>query len=136
MKTTMLISAALFALVLAGAGCDDKKKDTASAPSAATATAPAAGAVKASCNNIKNLSTCTEYNEQAFALGEGFVKGACEATSGKYAPGPCPADKQLGTCTIEGGQFKKYYADGALAYKADDAGKDCKDLSNGKWGAK
>jgi hypothetical protein len=131
MKTALILSAGLFVLAFASAGCDEKKTD---AKPAATTAAP--GAIKSSCNNIKTLSTCTEYDDKAFALGEGFVKGACEATSGKYASATCPPEKLLGTCAIDGGQLKKYYADGTLAYKADDAAKDCKDLSNGKWSAK
>jgi hypothetical protein len=135
MKTTLFFSAALFVVALATSGCNEKKSDASNA--AATSTVPAAsGAIKASCNNVKVLSTCTEYDETAFTLGESFVKGACEATSGKYATGACPSEKLLGTCNIDGGQHKKYYADGSLAYKADDAAKDCKDLSNGKWAAK
>jgi len=134
MKTTLLLSAVLFGIALATAGCDEKKSDAKA--TAAPAAATAQGALKASCNNIKNLSTCTEYDDKAFALGEGFVKGACEATGGKYSTGPCPQEKSLGSCAIDGGQLKKYYADGTLSYKADDAAKDCKDLSNGKWAAK
>ena len=99
MKTTLILSAGLFVLALASAGCDEKKTDARPAPAAATTTAP--GAIKSSCNNIKTLSTCTEYDDKAFALGESFVKGACEATSGKYASATCPAEKLLGTCAGE-----------------------------------
>lgn len=133
MRTALILSAGLFVLALASAGCDEKKTE---AKPAAAATTGAPGAIKASCNNIKTLSTCTEYDDQAFTLGEAFVKGACEATSGKYTSGACPAEKLLGACAIDGGQLKKYYSDGTLAYKADDAAKDCKDLSNGKWAAR
>jgi len=138
MRLTMLISAGLFALSLIGAGgCDDKKKDVSAAPaaSAPAAAAPVAaaapGAIKGSCNIIKTLGTCTEYTEAAFALGESFVKGTC---TGTYTAGACP-DKALGTCAIDGGQFKKYYPGGNFDFKTDDAAKECKELSNGKWTA-
>jgi hypothetical protein len=137
MKTTLFFSAALFVVALATSGCDEKKSDAKPSGAAAASTVPAStGAIKASCNNVKVLSTCTEYDDTAFTLGESFVKGACEATSGKYAAGACPSEKLLGTCNIDGGQHKKYYADGSLAYKADDAAKDCKELSNGRWALK
>jgi hypothetical protein len=124
------------ALVLGAFGCDDKKAAPPAAAAPSTAGGGGGGAIKASCNSIKTLSTCTDYTEAGFALGEGFVKGACEATNSKYAATPCPAAKQVGTCTIQGGQLRRYYAEGSLEYKAADAAKDCKDLYSGTWAAK
>jgi hypothetical protein len=128
MRTALILSAGLFVLAFITAGCSSSKKTD--APAAATAS------IKAHCDVIKTLSTCTDYDEKAFTLGEGFMKGACEAMSGKWTQGTCPTEKLLGTCAIEGGQHKRYYAEGTLSYKVEDAAKDCKDLSNGTWTAK
>jgi hypothetical protein len=77
-----------------------------------------------------------DYSTQAFALGEEFVKGACEATSGLYSTTPCPAAKLVGACALDGGQTRKYYSEGMLSYHDADAEKDCKDLYSGKWAMK
>src|SRR5579862_8568879 len=132
--TAMAVSAAGFALAIAGSGCSDQA-DAAMQKNSSRGSA-AAAAFRGSCNNIKLLSTCTDYNEQAYTLGEGFLKSACGATSGVYSATPCPPAKQVGTCDVDGGQTRKYYSDGMIAYKAGDAEKDCKDLYSGKWAMK
>jgi hypothetical protein len=125
-----IFSGALMAVAVMTSGCSEKKETPGPASSSSS------NAFKSSCNNIKTLSTCTDYTEQAFALGEGFVKSACEATGGIYGTTPCPAPKLVGSCNIDGGQTRKYYSQGMLDYKAGDAEKDCKDLYSGKWAMK
>ncbi len=122
MRLTMLFSGALFAVVLLTAGCSER-----------AGAAPRPAAFKASCNNIHSLSTCTDYTDYAFALGEGFVKGACEATSGTYSPDHCPGAELVGTCALEGGQTRKYYSAGTMRYSAAEAERDCQDSYSGKW---
>jgi hypothetical protein len=131
MKTPLVLSAALLACA---AGCGEKKSSP-PAPTAGAAVPGAAPSIRASCNNIQVLSTCTGYDAQALALGEAFIKGACEAQKGSYGTRPCPEEKSLGTCVLEGGQWKKYYAQGTLAYDLEDAAKDCRDVSKGRWTA-
>jgi hypothetical protein len=125
----LVVAAGGFALAVAGAGCDGK---TEASPIKTTA----AAAFKSSCNNVKTLSSCTDYTEQAFALGENFVKSACEATGGVYSTTPCPQPRLVGRCNIDGGQTRKYYSEGMLSYDAGDAEKDCKDLYSGRWAMK
>jgi hypothetical protein len=129
----MAVSAAGFALAVANSGCSDKSDAAVQKNSAESSTQ---AAFKGSCNNIKLLSTCTDYNDQAYTLGEGFIKSACEATSGVYSTTPCPPVKMVGSCHVDGGQTRKYYSDGMIGYKAGDAEKDCKDLYSGKWAMK
>ena len=129
----MAVSAAGFALAIANSGCSDRSDAAVQKNSASTETA---AAFRGSCNNIKLLSTCTDYNEQAYTLGEGFLKSACDATSGVYSKTPCPPVKLVGACNVDGGQTRKYYSDGMIGYKAGDAEKDCKDLYSGKWAMK
>lgn len=127
MKAALLISLGLFVLALASAGCE--KRGGASAPAAS-------GPARGHCDNVKALSVCTEYSEEAFRLGEGFLKGACDATGGRFGAGPCPTEALLGTCAIEGGQRKQFYAGGARAFSAGDAAKECREIAYGSWTAK
>jgi hypothetical protein len=87
--------------------------------------------IKASCSTLKTLSVCNEYTSEAFALGENLVKGSCESTRGVWSQSPCPTEKRVGSCTISGGQTRRYYAEGAMAYHANGARKDCVDLYSG-----
>jgi hypothetical protein len=85
-----------------------------------------------SCNNIESVSTCSDYSGDAFALGESLQQSMCEAGHGTYTSGgACPAENRVGTCTISGGQVRRYYSTGTLAYTVETARNDCTQLFQG-----
>ena len=100
----------------------------------APAAAPEPTAIKASCSHLKTLSVCDDYTADAFkVLGDGIHKSGCTASNGIWTATTCPTAKAAGTCLSADGQYRRYYDDGNIPYKADSAAKDCKDLQNGKW---
>lgn len=89
-----------------------------------------------SCNNVDNLSTCTDLSGEAFTLGESLQQSMCQAGNGTYASGgACPTAGLVGSCQIGGGQLRRYYSTGALAYDAARAQSDCTELFSGTWQA-
>jgi hypothetical protein len=98
--------------------------------------AEAQSSTTGSCNNIQNVSTCTDLSGDAFALGESLQQSMCEAANGTYANGgACPTENLVGSCTISGGQVRRYYSTGQLAYQAANAQSDCTTLYSGTWRA-
>lgn len=94
--------------------------------------ASAQEAQRGACNNVENVSTCSEYSGDAFALGESLQQEMCEAGNGTYTSGgACPAENRVGRCTVSGGQVRSYYSTGSLAYTAETARNDCTQLFQG-----
>ena len=105
------------------------------------------GKIVASCDTVATISTCTDYTGGAMILGKDTMKSLCEAANGitgqkdparmaHFVDGaPCPTDGVLGTCTLKGGQIKRYYARGMLGYKPASAESDCTGLYSGTWAA-
>ncbi len=120
----LLALAAAVALGLAACGGDD---DAGEAQAQSTQTG--------SCNNVANVSSCTDLSGDAFALGESLQRSMCEAGNGTFGSGACPTENRVGSCTISGGQLRRYYSTGNLAYDAASAQSDCTTLYSGTWSA-
>lgn len=92
------------------------------------------GAVKSSCDQIKDISQCTENGEDAYMLGEDFVKDLCMILEDStFTPGgTCPTDGRVGSCYDGAGSTTHYYSTGGLGYDGPTAEESCKVL-DGKW---
>jgi hypothetical protein len=81
------------------------------------------------------LGVCTEYRDEAFALGEARLKVGCDDARGVWGPARCSADRQLGTCTTAG-RTRVYYPGGALDFSSTTAARDCVELYQGVFRAR
>jgi hypothetical protein len=89
---------------------------------------------RASCAT-PGLGVCTEYADEAFALGETCLKTGCDDARGVWGPARCSADRQLGTCTTAG-RTRVYYPGGALDFSSTTAARDCVELYQGVFRAR
>lgn len=80
------------------------------------------------------LGVCTEYTDEAFALGESLLKTGCHEVSGTWSPARCPVDRRLGSCSVHGGT-RVYYPAGELAFTVASAARDCVELYQGSFSA-
>jgi hypothetical protein len=114
MRRTLLIAALV-------AGCTERQ----------VAIAPAARpppVFRASCFTPV-LGVCTEYTDQALALGEELLRASCH---GAWSPARCPTPHQLGHCALST-THRFYYPGGDLDFSAATAAKDCTELYQGSW---
>jgi hypothetical protein len=135
----LVLAVALLAALLGGCS----KKNAATGTNVTVTSAPLAGGVKASCDKVSRFSSCEEYTEAAYFLGESFIKQGCEVNGAFRTGVACPTANLLGSCILpskpngEGfpGETRKYYATGALPFTEATAKKDC-DGTKGRWVAK
>lgn len=126
LRRITLILALVAPAALTGCGGEDT----------ASAQGGSSSAQTGSCNNAANISTCTDLSGDAFALGESLQRSMCEAANGTFAMNTaCPTENRVGSCRIEGGQVRRYYSTGNLAYEAATAQSDCTGLYAGTWTA-
>lgn len=119
--------------MLAAVACGKPSKDEAKASETKT-TAAALGA-KASCDMTAELGSCNEYRE---GTSFGLEKSLCEGFKGRFTMTSCPTQGQIGWCTMDGGEVKRYYGASAKehAYTPEEAKGDCEsDLVKGKYTA-
>jgi hypothetical protein len=121
---TTLVVFAFFAAASGG-----KKSDT-SGDAGTTATTGGGGAVKASCNQIAFLGTCTEYPKgTTFALAE-TACGMIPDAGAVWGKDKCPTDKVVGKCVdsakdaLYQDETEYYYAP---HFTTESAKKDCVD---------
>lgn len=84
---------------------------------------------RASCATAA-LGVCTEYGDEAFALGEARLKAGCDDAKGVWGPARCPTSRQLGACTTAG-RTRFYYPGAALDFSSTTAARDCVELYQG-----
>jgi hypothetical protein len=103
------------------AGCSKGKgPDTSS-----TTTTSAAVSIAASCDAIKDISTCMDY------LSESVAKDDCPSFGGKVSATPCTATNLSGSCTIQGKGIRRYYSSGAMPSTPDYAQGHCTNAMGG-----
>ncbi len=92
------------------------------------------GAVKSACDQIGDISQCTENGEDAYMLGEDFVKDLCMILEDStFTPGgTCPTEGRVGSCYDGAGSTTYYYSTGGLGYDANMAKESCSAL-DGAW---
>lgn len=97
-------------LALAAVACG-KKEDAPASGGGSTPTSAAtltnAAAKVGSCNKLKNVGKCTEYDQSKDTLG--LNKGGCEATDGKWETNACPTEHVFASCATETSKIV-YYA--------------------------
>ncbi|MDX2014074.1 MAG: hypothetical protein SFW67_28005 [Myxococcaceae bacterium] len=76
------------------------------------------------------LGVCTEYRDDAFALGESRLKAGCDDARGVWGPARCSPTHRLGTCATAG-RTRVYYPGGALSFSSTTAARDCVELYQG-----
>lgn len=89
---------------------------------------------RASCAT-PSLGVCTEYTDDAFALGESLAKTGCLELRGNWSPARCPPERRLGTCAVVGGT-RVYYPGGDLDFTSTTAARDCVELYQGAFSAR
>ena len=106
----------------------EKKMSGDETPSAAES----ADGTKAHCL-VMNEGFCQGYQAEALAAGADFQKDACTSSmAGTWGEGACPAKDASGSCAIEGGLSKTYYAAGGTqTYTPDAAKKSCEQSEEG-----
>lgn len=125
LRSVTLLLALAAPLSLGGCGGDDS-----------AASAQSSSGQTGSCNNVPNLSTCTDLSGDAFALGESLQRSMCEAGNGTFGSGAgCPSENRIGSCEIGSGQVRRYYSTGGNPYEAEAAQSDCTGLYSGTWRA-
>lgn len=102
------------------------------APADPSAPAAPAGAVTAACDQRAQLGACTEYvagGAYLTTLGADLARSVCQAGTGTWLDGPCPAEGRVGTCTMTegpaGGTVIAYYAGGGRPFDAEAARAAC-----------
>jgi hypothetical protein len=85
------------------------------------------------CDLIKATGTCFEWTLAADAAKA--KEEFCTSSKGAFAASPCPADGDLGTCTLTGDKDIHYY-DTHGHYQASPAMTECTALKRGNWTAK
>lgn len=113
-------------LLLVLAACDTGK------PADVTARRPPT--FRASCAT-PSLGVCTEFSDEAFALGASLAKTGCLELRGSWSPARCPSEQRLGTCTISSGT-RVYYPGGDLDFTSTTAARDCVELYQGAFSAR
>ena len=91
------------------------------------------GTAGGSCDMRAALGSCTEYVAGGPAislLGADLAASVCQAGSGTWTTGPCPADGRLGVCNSPAGSPAEgttahYYAMGERAFTAESARAAC-----------
>jgi hypothetical protein len=86
----------------------------------------------ASCNVIKQASSCRQYNEDNLALGEKHIKDICDVAKGEFKMAPCPKEKRIGICVKPEGS-DVFYSEGGLTMTPAEIEKMCTGSSGGKW---
>jgi hypothetical protein len=112
MKTTIALTA-VSAMMLAAVACG--KRDATAFAAAPVETTSGDLSAKASCSMRASLGTCSEYRE---GTSFGLEKSLCETYRGEFRSGSCPAAPLVGSCTIAGGEVKRYYRAGGAGERA------------------
>lgn len=117
-----------FALALAFAACERPR-----ALEAAGEVRPPP-TFRASCTTPA-LGVCTEYTDDAFALGETFLERSCLEGQGSWSPARCALGRHVGRCALRG-STRVYYPGGALDFSSTTAARDCVELYQGVFSAR